>query len=118
MLRYLLPLLAALTLGGCDTLFDGGGNTANLTPGTVATVQGEVIGTIDDCAFDGICALVLATESGTVDAIWAEGMVRCEGTLEDNLSVGDVVEATGIVRDPGALSICPDPSYSIQRVTP
>lgn len=121
-LRVILPLLAALSLSGCDALFESfagsGGSSPGLIPGTVATVQGEVVGTVDDCAFDGICALVLATDAGTVDAIWAEGMMRCEGTLADNLGVGDTVTATGIVREPDALSICPDPSYSIQRVSP
>jgi hypothetical protein len=79
------------------------------------TVTGTVIGTITDCAFDGICALVLDVDGAEVNAIWAEGMLPCEGQYEDGIAVGEVVEAFGIARDANSLSICPAPRYTLGR---
>lgn len=78
------------------------------------TVTGTVTGTIDDCAFDGNCALVLDVDGTEVNAIWAEGMLRCEGQYDDSITVGDTVEASGIARDGNSLSICPSADYYIR----
>ena len=78
------------------------------------SVTGTVTGTVDDCAFDGNCALVLDVDGSEVIAIWAEGMLRCEGQYEDGLANGDVVEALGIARDTNSLSICPSSQYYIR----
>ncbi len=79
------------------------------------TVSGTVSGTIDDCAFDGICALVLDVNGETVNVIWAEGMLQCQGQYAGDIAVGDTVDAFGIARDDNSLSICPSPDYYVQH---
>jgi len=88
----------------------------NLTPGSEVTLSGVVVDTIDDCAADGICAYVLDTAIGEIDAIWAEGMMRCEGTLAENISVGEEVQVFGLVLDDVTqVTICRESAHSIRR---
>ncbi|MGF1507273.1 MAG: hypothetical protein ACFB51_19420 [Anaerolineae bacterium] len=104
----------SLILAACSSAANAGGNgSAGLTAGEEVTLRGEVVGTIDDCAFDGICALVIETEQGRVDAIWAEGMLRCEGSFEDGIQIGDTIAVFGIVRSSSEVSICPSADYYI-----
>lgn len=79
----------------------------NLTPGSEVSLTGVVVDTIDTCAADGICAYVLDTAIGEIDAIWAEGMMRCEGTLAEDISIGEEVQVFGLVQDDTSqVSIC------------
>ncbi|MEO0564488.1 MAG: hypothetical protein AAF125_20455 [Chloroflexota bacterium] len=69
-LSQTLPLIPiALLVTGCSALAGwlGDGTPSGwLVPGEVVTLRGEVVGTVDDCAFDGICALIIATAEGEV----------------------------------------------------
>jgi hypothetical protein len=111
----------ALIVSACGifgfTVEEGSVTSSSVTPFAVDTnvaVTGTVVGTIDDCAFDGICALVLDVNGTEVNAIWAEGMTRCEGQYQDDVTLGDTVEAYGIARDSTSLSICPSSEYYIR----
>ena len=83
--------------------------------GEETILTGTVTGTIDDCAFDGNCALVLQTEQGEINAVWAEGMVRCEGSYTGDAAIGDFLEIYGVVRDAKTVSICPSADYYIRQ---
>ena len=85
--------------------------------GGTFTVVAPVIDTIDDCAFDGICALVLDTGAfGEVPAIWASGMIACQGQLEDGIVIGDTVEVYGEVLADNQVTICTAPEYYIKKI--
>ena len=77
------------------------------------SVTGTVIGTIDDCAFDGICALVVDTDSGVYDVIYAPGMMMCEGTYDGSAVIGDTVEVYGELAEQSTITICTSPDYYI-----
>ncbi|NDJ52895.1 MAG: hypothetical protein GYB68_07415 [Chloroflexi bacterium] len=109
-----LMTILALTLVACGGAARAGGAAIELVPGEDATVSGVIIGTIDDCAFDGNCAYVIETDDGReINAIWAEGMLQCEGALDDNIQVGNAVTVRGLARSATDISICPSPNYSI-----
>ena len=93
-------------------------STSNMPPFTVdteVTITGTVTGTIDDCAFDGICALVVDVAGEVVEVIWAEGMLACAGQYTGEINLGDTITAYGIARDTHSLSICPSADYYISR---
>ncbi len=90
-------------------------NSLPFTVDTEVTLSGTVTGTIDDCAFDGICALVVDAAGETVNIIWAEGMLACAGQYAGDIAIGDTITAYGIARDANSLSICASPAYTISR---
>ena len=90
-------------------------NSLPFTVDTEVTISGTVTGTIDDCAFDGICALVVDVAGETVNVIWAEGMLACAGQYDIDIAIGDTVTAYAIARDANSLSICASPAYTISR---
>lgn len=107
--------ILVLILSGCGQSNAGDDNAANpLVVGTVVQLTGTVVGTIDDCAADGICAYVIDTDQGQYNAIWAEGMIPCEGQLADNIGVGDTIEANGQATNADSVSICAAPEYFIR----
>jgi hypothetical protein len=77
-------------------------------------LSGTVEETINDCAADGICAYVVATEQGRVTVVWAEGMQRCEGSVAPDIAVGDQVSIRAAVTAPDRVSICGSPDYFIR----
>ncbi|MCA9884505.1 MAG: hypothetical protein KC546_02090 [Anaerolineae bacterium] len=85
-------------------------------------ITGPVIDTIDDCAFDGICALAVDTKDyGLVYVIWSEGMTinGCSGQYEGEIGENDEVEAFGQVTellDGTAITICPSADYYVRSV--
>jgi hypothetical protein len=83
-------------------------------PGDEIRFQGTVVDTIDDCAFDGICALVVETDTARHTVVWAEGMRQCAGDYAGGVAVGDQVEVLAAVQDAGSVSICGADSYFIQ----
>lgn len=84
--------------------------------GSTARLTGDVVDTIDDCAFDGICAYVIDTDQGQYKVIWAPGMMPCKGTMDDNIVVGATVEVFGEVMEVDSISICTDSTYIIRKV--
>ena len=81
------------------------------------TIIGTVIGTIDDCAFDGICALIIQGETQTYNAIWAQGMIPCEGQMDNPIPMSATVEVFGLQQDIENISICPSADYYIKIKT-
>lgn len=114
----LILLGLIITLVGCrwPLMPPTGSSGPNLVPGEVVTIRGDVVGSIDDCVRDGICAAVLETDSGRVNAIWAQGMLPCEGQMDTNLPTGSTIEVYGEVTEPDAVTICTDPSYYLRQV--
>ena len=116
--RFILLMMTIVALSGCSFLTEftvTSNSTSSDDPigdvGTVITVTGEVTGSIGDCAFDGICATIITTDDGkTIDVIWAEGMVRCEGQYED-IAQGQRLEARAEVIGASQVSICRDATY-------
>lgn len=125
--RFTFPILVgllAVVLSACgQTGATGGGSNGDVNTGNAPTVggtarlTGEVVDTIDDCAFDGICAYVVDTDQGQYKAIWAPGMISCEGTMDEHIVVGDTVEIFGEVTEADSISICTNSTYSIHKVT-
>ena len=116
-------LLASLVfvLAGCDLLtgFTVTENSASSDPigeiGTVITVTGDIIGSVDDCIVDGICATIIRADNGTVyEVVWSEGMLRCEGQWED-IPEGARLEARGEIISDTQLTICRDSSYYMRQ---
>jgi hypothetical protein len=109
--------LCALVLVACAGNTQPAGNAGAPTPFTVdseVTVTGTVTGAITDCTFDGICAVVLDVDGTEVNAIWAEGMLQCNGQYTGDAEIGDVVEVFGVARDGNSLSICPGSEYYVR----
>ena len=79
-------------------------------------IAGTVIGTIDDCAFDGICALIIDANSVIYNVIYAPGMMMCEGTYDGNAVIGDTVEIYGELDEQIAITICTSPDYYINTL--
>jgi len=81
-----------------------------------AMFTGTVTGTIDDCAFDGICAFIV---NESMEVIWANGMMQCLGSMDNDIAVGDNVEvnAESIINDDGSVSfsICTGEDYYIRK---
>lgn len=84
-------------------------------------VTGEVIEFIGDCAFDGICAYVVETDSGeAITVIWVEGdSPICQNDPfqggDSDIVVGDSIDSLGRVIDDSTTSACGDPSYYIRK---
>ena len=126
-LRLLFPILIgllAVVMGACGQAgATGGANGDNGNTGeppavgSTARLTGEVVDTIDDCAFDGICAYVVDTDQGQYKAIWEPGMIPCEGTMDADIVVGDTIEIFGEVVDTDSISICTDSTYTLRKVT-
>lgn len=112
--RFILLMMAIVTLSGCGLLESLTENTTDAPIGdigAVITVTGDVTGIIGDCAFDGICATIITQGDGTeIEVIWAEGMLRCEGQYDD-VAQGQRLEAFGEVIDTTQISICRDASH-------
>lgn len=85
--------------------------------GEVVKFSGVVIGQIDDCIVDGICAYTIETERGAYNAIWAEGMIRCEEQFDPQVTMGDTVEVSALVIDTNSASICSSGEYFIRKVS-
>ncbi|NOK57685.1 MAG: hypothetical protein GFH27_549303n50 [Chloroflexi bacterium AL-W] len=123
--RFLFPVLMSLlaavisACGQAGATGDANGDGTSGPPavGSTARLTGEVVDTIDDCAFDGICAYVVDTDQGQYKAIWAPGMISCEGTMDEHIVVGDTVEIFGEVTEADSISICTNSTYSIHKVT-
>ena len=83
--------------------------------GQVITVSGDIIGSVDDCVFDGICATIIRSDDGMVyEVVWAEGMLQCEGQWED-IPEGARLEARGEIISDTQLSICCNSSYYMRQ---
>lgn len=91
-----------------------GQSSTTLNIGDEVNLTGTVVDTIDDCIVDGICAFVVDTDQGQINAIWAEGMRRCEGTMDSGIAVGDTVTIRGAVTDADSVSICGGAGYFIR----
>ncbi len=116
-MRYRSRLIATasvLLLGLLAACGPSAADPAPLPVGAEVELTGSVEETIDDCAFDGICAYVVATDRGRVIAVWAEGMLRCAGSLEPGIAVGDRVAIRAAVTAPDRVSICGAPDYFIR----
>lgn len=112
--RYLYTILASIVLlvfGACG---QPANNAEPVQAGEVVDLSGTVVDTIGDCAFDGVCAYIVDTDRGQVTAIWSEGMVRCEGSLEQNIAVGDTVDIRAAAIAENRVSICASQDYFIQ----
>jgi DNA/RNA endonuclease YhcR with UshA esterase domain len=124
-LKFIAPLLMLILIGsGCSWLFFGVEEQA-LDSGQLEsmTVTGTVVSTIDDCAFDAICAYVLETDAGEVNVIWSEGRTiePCQGTIQPEIQIGDFIEAYGApsdLLDGETITICPDVSYYVSTLMP
>ena len=88
---------------------------AAFTPGEEITVTGTVVGSIDECAFDGNCAHVLNVDGAEVNVIWAQGMMQCQGQYDDGIQMRHIVEAFGVAVDRNSLTICTSPEYYVRR---
>ncbi|MEL6408462.1 MAG: hypothetical protein AAFR81_29110 [Chloroflexota bacterium] len=103
--------------GNLESLLDADGNVIT------RSLSGEVVEFISDCAFDGICAYVVETESGEqVTVIWSEGMSpNCQNDMfnggDTDIQVGDTLEATGRAIDDSTISACGNDSYSITKTS-
>jgi len=117
-MRYrslLIATASALLLGLLAACGQSSADPTPLQVGADIELTGIVEETIDDCTFDGICAYVVATDQGRVIAVWAEGMLRCAGSLEPGIAVGDTVALRAAVTAPDRVSICGAPDYFIRR---
>lgn len=114
-LLMLMPSLAAC--GTFDLLGSDAQEASQLVVGQPATVEGEVIEIISDCAFDGTCAYILDTDEGQYTVIWADGMTCVNFDAEvDNAAVGDTVRAYAMVESTDTLSICPAGAWTVKKV--
>jgi len=115
-----LLLLIALAVSACGlsefftTESDINAPTIEVSAGDV-NLTGTVTATVDDCAFDGICALIVETDSGTYQVNWAEGMMGCLGEYTGDVAVGDTVDVFAETREPGTVSICGGEAYFIRK---
>lgn len=114
-LTFLLTLVA-LTVSACGLFgFSTSPDTPDLNPGDTITLTGEVVDTIDDCAFDGICALVVEADGERWEVIYAPGMMMCEGEYDGQAGVGSTVEVYAeVTENPGELTICTTTGYYIR----
>jgi catabolite regulation protein CreA len=92
----------------------GQNSSTTLNIGDEVNLTGTVVDTIDDCVVDGICAFVVDTDRGRINAIWAEGMTRCAGTMDSAIAVGDTVNIRGTVTAADSVSICGGANYFIR----
>jgi hypothetical protein len=109
MFRAAMLVLLALLLANCGPQAPAPAPA----PGDEIQFQGTVVDTIDDCAFDGTCALVVETDTGRYTAVWAEGMRQCAGDYAGGVVIGDEVEVFGNVQEDDRVSICDADTYSI-----
>lgn len=119
-MKFLFPLLLMMAIGsGCSWLWLGIDQPMEEpVPQEAVMVAGTVVRTIDDCAFDSICAYVVDTGAGEINVIWSEGRTiePCQGFVEANIVVGDAIEAYGASStrlDGESISICGDASYYV-----
>ena len=89
----------------------------SLNIGETAAIEGAIVDTIDDCAFDGICAVIVETDQGRITVNWAEGDVPCLGQMDSSLPSEVAIEAFGQVLAEDTITICSDASYYL-RVKP
>ncbi len=113
--RMFMISFLALLLGACGPA--GNAGPVELTVGEAVQMQGTVVDTVDDCAFDGICAYVVDTDAGAYNVIWSEGMtpVPCQGEIDTAIAVGDTVEFSAEVRTADSVSVCPSADYFVRK---
>lgn len=126
--RTLVMSLIVLTVASACTWWFEGPTRPDEPPmpaqapevGSDLQVTGTITATIDDCAFDGICAYVVDSEDfGTVNVIWSEGMTMngCSGQFEGQPQVGDNIESLGLVTElleGTSITICPSQAYYVR----
>ena len=122
MIDWIIALFTALilgffTVGVSNSVPMSSSDGMPATAGEVETMfTGTVTGTIDDCAFDGICAFIV---NESMEVIWTNGMMQCMGSMDNDIAVGDNVEvyAGTIFNDNGSssFSICSDEEYYIRK---
>ena len=113
--RMFMISFLALLLGACGPA--GNAEPVELTVGKAVQMQGTVVDTVDDCAFDGICAYVVDTGQGEYNVIWSAGMtpVPCQGDIDTGITVGDTVEFSAEVRTADSVSVCPSADYFVRK---
>lgn len=109
--------LLLIVLSGCGTTSEVNPPPASQSfqVGEVVTFSGVIVGQIDDCMADGICAYTIETETGVYNVIWAEGMMRCEGQFASQVVVGDTIEVSALVVEEKSVSICSSEEYFIRK---
>lgn len=79
-------------------------------------INGVVTDTIDDCAFDGICALIITSVDIDYTVIYAPGMMLCEGEYDGTATIGDSVGVNGeLTGEANTITICTSPDYFIRH---
>lgn len=118
LLLIAVPLLAACGLLGLGQSAAGGVEDTPLVVGESATIRGEVVDIISDCAFDGRCAYIVAADDGQqYTAVWADGMMCVNfDAVVDEAVIGDTVEVFASVADPNTLTICPEGQWYIRKL--
>lgn len=90
-----------------------------LTPaanvGSEMTITGVVVDTIEDCVFDGICALVVDAADGRYTVVFSPGEAQCPNfaALDMTIGLGDTVEVFAMVTGNYELFTCPSMTYYI-----
>ena len=86
--------------------------------GSEVTITGVVVDTIDHCAVDGICALVIDTDEGRYTVIYNPGATMClnPNVPREPISIGDTVEVFAVVTGNFELYTCPSEAYHISRI--
>jgi hypothetical protein len=85
-------------------------------------IEGVLVEHINDCIFDGICAVVVETADGSQYTVtYAPGMLICSNpNLPANISewvVGDQVEAFGEVVEDGSILVCNSDTYFLNNLS-
>lgn len=121
---HLLILIAGMMILGACNLFTFMGEDVVRPPMPppppvdvmpTMMLNGVVTGTVEDCAFDGICALIVTSSDTEYTVIYAPGMMQCEGEYDGNATVGDRVAVNGeFTEEANTISICTSPDYYIR----
>lgn len=112
--KLILAGLAGILILFLSACSQNTGRQPDLQIGSEINLSGTVVDTIDDCVVDGICAYVVDTDQGRITAIWAEGMQRCEGTMDAGINVGDTVTIRAEATATDTVSICSRATYFIR----
>ncbi len=119
MINWIIGLITALVLGFLGLFFIVESDTTAEPPEPdtiVVNLAGTVTGTIDDCAFDGICAFIIDDKT---EVIWANGMMQCLGSMDNDITIGDQVEVYAEVplntTRGSQVTICTGEEYYIRK---